>query len=45
MRRWLRDRPWIWLVLLLALVLGAAAVLIVIAERNPPEIVRPKGER
>jgi hypothetical protein len=44
MKNWLRDRPWIWLVLLMAFALGAAAALIVVAERGKPEVVRPKGE-
>ncbi|MBU2501189.1 hypothetical protein KJ682_07680 [bacterium] len=42
MRKWLYDRPWIWIVVFLgALVLGSLATVI-IAEMNRPEIVRPR---
>jgi phosphopantetheinyl transferase len=44
MKRWLDERPWIWIVLLIALMLAGAAVTVVIAERGKPEIVRAKGE-
>jgi len=40
MRRWLRDRPWIWIVLLLAALMGASIATLVIAELNKPEIVK-----
>ncbi len=40
MRRWLRDRPWIWIVLLLAVLMGASIATLVIAELNRPEIVK-----
>jgi hypothetical protein len=43
MRRWLRDRPWIWIVLLLALLMGASITTLVIAQLNRPEIVKPRG--
>ncbi len=43
MRKWLRDRPWIWIVLLLALLMGASIATLVIAELNRPEIVKPRG--
>ena len=43
MRKWLRDRPWIWIVLLLALLLGASVATLVIAQLNAPEIVKPRG--
>ena len=42
MRRWLRDRPLIWIVLLLALLMGASIATLVIAELNRPEIVKPR---
>lgn len=40
MRRWLRDRPWIWIVLLLALLLAGSVATLVIAELNRPELLR-----
>ena len=42
MRRWLRDRPWIWIVLLLAVLMGASLATLVIAELNRPEIVKER---
>ena len=41
MLRWLRDRPWIWIVLLLVLLMGASVATLVIAHLNRPEIVKP----
>ena len=38
-KTWLRDRPWIWIVLLLALLLAGAVATLVIAELNRPEIL------
>ena len=38
-KTWLRDRPWIWIVALLALLLAGAVAMLVIAELNRPEIV------
>lgn len=38
-RTWLRDRPWIWIVLLLALLLAGSVATLVIAELNRPEIL------
>ena len=43
MRRWLRDRPWIWIVLLLGLLIGASIATLVIAQLNAPQIVKPAG--
>ena len=40
MRRWLRDRPWIWIVLLLVALMGASIATLVIAQLNRPEIVK-----
>ena len=40
MRRWLRDRPWIWIILLLALLLAGSVATLVIAELNRPELLR-----
>ena len=39
-RRWLRDRPWIWIVLLLVALMGASIATLVIAQLNRPEIVK-----
>ncbi len=39
MRSWLRDRPWIWIVLLLLLVVLACIATIIIAQANKPEII------
>jgi len=38
--RWLRDRPWIWIVLLLALLLAGSAATLIIAELNRPTLLR-----
>jgi hypothetical protein len=40
MREWLRERPWIWIVLLLTLLLAGSAATLIIAELNKPEIVK-----
>jgi hypothetical protein len=40
MRKWLYDRPWIWIVLLLSVLVGSGFVVVVIAELNRPEIVK-----
>ena len=43
-KTWLSDRPWIWIVLLLALLLVGSVATFVIAELNRPEILnRPAG--
>lgn len=42
MRKWLYDRPWIWVVLFLATLIGASIATVIIAEVNKPEIVKPK---
>lgn len=41
MRKWLRDRPWIWFVLLFLAFVGAWVVFITIAVRNAPQVVPP----
>jgi hypothetical protein len=41
MRKWLYDRPWIWIVILLALLVMSGLAVVVIAELNRPEIVKP----
>ena len=40
MRKWLYDRPWIWIVLLLAAMVGSGFAVVVIAQLNRPEIVK-----
>ncbi len=40
MLEWLRERPWFWIVLLLALLLAGSVATLVIAERNKPTLVR-----
>ncbi len=42
MRKWLHDRPWIWIVAFLACLVAGSLVTVVIAELNRPEIVRPR---
>jgi hypothetical protein len=44
-RKWLYDRPWIWVVLFLATLIAANLVTVIIAEVNKPEIVKPKAGR
>lgn len=40
MRKWLYDRPWIWIVILLGLLVGSGVATVIIAELNRPEIVK-----
>ena len=40
MQKWLYDRPWIWIVLLLGLLVAGGFTTLVIAELNRPEIVK-----
>jgi hypothetical protein len=35
-RAWLRDRPWIWIVVFLVLMAAANLVLVVVALLDPP---------
>ncbi len=42
MKRWIHDRPWIWIVLLLGLLVAGGFATLVIAELNRPEIVKEK---
>ena len=42
MRQWFYERPWIWIVVLLAFIVSGGFVTLVIAERNKPTIVKPK---
>lgn len=41
MKNWLRERPWIWIVLLLILFLIMDLVFVVIATMNRPEVLLP----
>lgn len=40
MKKWLYDRPWIWVVLMLGLVVAGSLVTLVVAQLNRPEIVK-----
>jgi hypothetical protein len=40
MRKWLRNNPWIWIVLFLLILMAASVAVIIIAELNKPEIVK-----
>ena len=42
MGKWLYDRPWIWIVVMLTLLVGFGGVVLVIAEKNKPTIVKPR---
>jgi len=42
MRQWLHDRPWVWIVVLLALIVSGGFVTLIIAEANKPTIVKEK---
>jgi len=36
MRRWIRNNPWVWLLLIVFLFLGANAVFLAVATSVPP---------
>lgn len=42
MRKWLYDRPWIWIVLFIGCLFVGSVATVIIAELNRPEIVRPE---
>ena len=42
MRNWLRDRPWIWIVVFIAVLLAGSLATVIIAVLNRPEIVKPR---
>lgn len=42
MRKWIYDRPWIWVVVLLGSIVIGGFTTLVIAELNKPEIVKEK---
>ena len=42
MRKWLYDRPWIWIVVLLSLLVGGGLFVVALAEINKPTIVKDK---
>jgi hypothetical protein len=42
MRKWIYDRPWIWIVVLLGFLVLSGLTTLVIAELNKPEIVKDK---
>jgi hypothetical protein len=37
---WLRERPWIWIVVLLSFLFAGSVATLIIAEKNKPEIVK-----
>jgi hypothetical protein len=39
MKKWLRDNPWIWIVLFFAIMMLGTLVTVMIAEYNRPEIL------
>lgn len=43
MRAWLRDRPWLWVLALCAMLLAGAVAFLAIAERNRPEPAAAAG--
>lgn len=45
MRKWLYDRPWIWIVVFLSFLMAGSLATLIIAEVNKPEIVKPKEPR
>jgi hypothetical protein len=40
LRQWIYDRPWIWIVLLLGVLVSGSIATLVIAELNRPEVIR-----
>ncbi len=42
MKKWLYDRPWIWIVVLLTMLVGGGVFVLVLAEQNKPTIVKEK---
>ena len=40
MRKWLHDRPWIWIVVFMVLLVAGSIATVIIAELNRPEIVK-----
>ena len=39
-KKWLRDNPWIWIVLFFAVMVIGSFVTVIIAQLNRPEIVK-----
>jgi len=40
LKKWLHDRPWIWIVLLLAVMTTGSTIMMTIAQMNKPEVVK-----
>jgi hypothetical protein len=40
MRKWLRDNPWIWVLLFFLLLVAGSLATLIIAELNKPELLR-----
>lgn len=45
--KWIRDRPWIWVVVVFVLLIAAWSVLIKVARENQPEVIElpPVGQK
>jgi len=41
-RKWLHDRPWIWIVVFIAFLMAGSLATLIIAEMNRPIIVKEK---
>lgn len=39
MKKWLYDRPWIWIVVFLGVVMASSVALIIIAHVNRPQVL------
>ncbi|PID78903.1 hypothetical protein CSA17_06255 [bacterium DOLJORAL78_65_58] len=44
MGKWLYDRPWIWIVVLLVFLVASGGVVLVIAEMNRPEVIKETAQ-
>lgn len=40
MRKWLHDRPWIWIVVFMGFLVAGSLATLIIAEMNRPIIVK-----
>ena len=40
MKKWLRDNPWVWIVLFFLALMAASFATVIMAQLNRPEIVR-----
>ena len=44
MKKWLRDNPWVWIVLFFLVMVAGSLATVFIAELNRPEIVKLRAE-